>query len=71
MGNNSFRGITLYITANFCLFKECSIYIRKVLDFQHNIILNISKTWNPQIVGFQAIDYIGMCGCTRLHQVVL
>lgn len=71
MENNSFIGITLYITANFCLIEECSRFLRKALDFQHNIILNISKTWSPQIAGFQAIDYIGICGCTRLHEVIL
>lgn len=55
-------------------------YLRYVVDvqnkikqnnnFQHDIMLNNSRTQSPRIAGFQAIGFIGMSLFTRPPQVV-
>lgn len=46
------------------------MYTKNILDFQHDIVLNNSRRWGPEIAGFQAIGFIGMSGFTSPPQVV-
>lgn len=65
-----FIGITPEVTANFCLFKVCGRCTKQNNNFQHDIILNKSRTQSTRIAGFHTIGFIGMSLFTRPPQVV-
>lgn len=46
------------------------MYMKNILDFQLDIVLNKSRRGGHKIAGFQAICFIEMSGVSRPPQVV-